>query len=107
MSQEWSVLCSTAEVLPGEVHVAWFGEVALVVVNHEGRFHAVEDRCTHEDFELSAGPYDPVSGQIECVLHGARFDVCTGQALCPPAYESVRTYPLKVEDGLIWVREPN
>jgi len=106
VSQDWTVLCTTAEVLPGESHVAWFGDVALVVVNHDGQFYALEDRCTHEDFELSAGPYDPATGQIECVLHGARFDVRSGEALCPPAYEPVRSYPLKVEDGLVYVREP-
>lgn len=106
MSQDWTVLCATAEVLPGETHVAWFGDVALVVVNHDGQFHALEDRCTHEDFELSAGPFDPATGQIECVLHGARFDVRSGEALCPPAYEPVRSYPLKVEDGTVYVREP-
>ncbi|MEJ5207136.1 non-heme iron oxygenase ferredoxin subunit [Denitratimonas sp. CY0512] len=106
MSQDWTVLCATAEVLPGETHVAWFGDVALVVVNHDGQFYALEDRCTHEDFELSAGPFDPATGQIECVLHGARFNVRSGEALCPPAYEPVRSYPLKVEDGLVYVREP-
>lgn len=106
MSQDWTVLCTTAEVLPGESHVAWFGDVALVIVNHDGQFYALEDRCTHEDFELSAGPYDPATGQIECVLHGARFDVRSGEALCPPAYEPARSYPLKVEDGTVYVREP-
>jgi len=106
VSQDWTVLCATAEVLPGETHVAWFGDVALVVVNHDGQFYALEDRCTHEDFELSAGPFDPATGQIECVLHGARFNVRSGEALCPPAYEPVRSYPLKVEDGLVYVREP-
>lgn len=107
MSEEtWTVLCTTAEVLPGEVHVAWFGDVPLVVINHDGQFHALEDRCTHDEFELSAGPFDPATGQIECVLHGARFDVHTGEAMCPPAYEPVRKYPLKIEDGTIYVREP-
>lgn len=105
--QGWTVLCSTAEVLPGESNVAWFGDVPLLVVNLDGQFHALEDRCSHEDFELSAGPYDPATGQIECVLHGARFDVRSGEALCAPAYEPVRKYPLRVEDGIVYVREPD
>lgn len=106
MSEEtWTALCATAEVLPGETHVAWFGDVALVVINFDGTFHALEDRCTHDEFELSAGPFDPSTGQIECVLHGARFDVRNGEAMCPPAYEPVRKYPLKVEDGMVYVRE--
>lgn len=105
-AENWTALCSTAEVLPGETHVAWFGDVPLVVVNFDGQFHALEDRCTHDEFELSAGPFDPATGQIECVLHGARFDMRSGEAMCPPAYEPVRKYPLKVEDGVVYVREP-
>ncbi len=107
MSQDWSALCSTAEVLPGETHVAWFGDVPLLVINFEGQFHALEDKCTHEDYELSAGPFDARTGQIECVLHGARFDVRSGEDLCAPAYEPVRKYPLKVEDGIVYVRDPD
>lgn len=106
MSSDWTALCPTADVLPGESHVAWFGDVPLVIVNFDGIFYALEDRCTHEDFELSAGPYDQATGQIECVLHGALFDVRSGEALRAPAYEPARPYPVKVEDGMIWVREP-
>ena len=80
MSGGWTVLCPTSDVLPGESHVAWFGDVPLVIVNFDGIFYALEDRCTHEDFELSAGPYDAATGQIECVLHGALFDVRSGEA---------------------------
>ena len=103
--KDWTALCATAEVLPGETHVAWFDDVPLVVVNYDGAFYALEDRCTHDEFELSAGPFDPATGQIECVLHGARFDVRSGEAMCPPAYEPVRTYPLKVEGGVVYVQE--
>ena len=107
MNDEWAALCSTAEVLPGESHVAWFGDVALVVVNYDGAFYALEDKCSHEDFELSAGDFNPESGEIECVLHGARFDVRSGDALCAPAYEPVRKYPTRVQDGMVYVREPD
>lgn len=107
MNGEWTALCSTAEVLPGESHVAWFGDVALVLVNYDGAFYALEDKCSHEDFELSAGAFNPESGEIECVLHGARFDVRSGDALCAPAYEPVRKYPTRVQDGMVYVREPD
>lgn len=106
MSGEWTRLCDSADVLPGEAHVAWFGDVPLLVVNHEGQFYALEDRCSHDDFNLSDGVYDPQAGQVECVLHGARFDVRSGQALCPPAYAPVKKYPVKLDAGALWVREP-
>lgn len=102
----WTVLCATAEVLPGERHVAWLGDTPVLVVNHDGNFYALEDRCSHEDYELSAGAYDSEAATIECVLHGARFDVRNGAPLCPPAYSAVQTFPVKVEGGLIYVSDP-
>ena len=98
----WIRVCATAELLPGESKVAWADGTPILVVNLDGDIHAVEDRCTHEDFELSAGPLDADSGQIECVLHGARFDLRSGQVLCAPAYLPLQKFPTKVEDGAIW-----
>ncbi|HEY4560582.1 MAG TPA: Rieske 2Fe-2S domain-containing protein, partial [Lysobacter sp.] len=49
----WVRAAATAELLPGETRVAWDGDTPILVVNHDGRFYALEDRCTHEDYELS------------------------------------------------------
>lgn len=102
---EWIRVCATGELLPGESKVAWDGATPILVVNLDGELHALEDRCTHEDFELSAGPIDVQKGEIECVLHGARFDVRSGGALCPPAYLPVAKFPVKVEDGQVWTHD--
>ena len=103
VSMGWIRVCATSELLPGEHRVAWDGDTPILVTNLDGEFYAVEDRCTHEDFELSAGTQD--GGTIECVLHGARFDLKTGEALCAPAYLPVRKYPVVVEDGAVWTRD--
>jgi len=100
---DWVRVCTTAELLPGESTVVWDGDTPILVVNFEGDFHALEDRCSHEDFELSAGIVD--GDQIECTLHGARFDLRSGEALCAPAYEPVRKFPVKVEDGVVYTRD--
>ena len=101
----WVRVCATSELLPGETRVAWDGDTPILVCNYDGAFYALEDRCSHEDFELSAGAFDPATGTIECVLHGARFDVCDGRALSAPAYTPVVKFPVKVEDGGIWTRD--
>lgn len=99
----WVRVCPTSELLPGEAKVAWDGDTPILVVNVDGTLHALEDRCSHEEFELSAGP---VQGhEIECMLHGARFDLRTGEALCAPAYAPVRKFPVKVEDDAVWTRD--
>ena len=102
---DWVFVCATSQLLPGEMTVAWDGNTAIAVFNHGGSVYALEDRCSHEDFELSAGAFDPATGSIECVLHGARFDVRDGRALCAPAYEPVAKFPVKVDDTGIWTRD--
>jgi 3-phenylpropionate/trans-cinnamate dioxygenase ferredoxin subunit len=99
----WVRVCAESELLPGESRVAWDGDTPILVVNLDGELYALEDKCTHEDFELSAGPID--GDQIECTLHGARFDLRTGEALCAPAYTGVPKFPVKREDGAIWTRD--
>ncbi|CAN5610782.1 non-heme iron oxygenase ferredoxin subunit [soil metagenome] len=102
---DWTRVCATGELLPGESRVAWDGDTAIIVFNYDGDFYALEDRCSHEEFELSAGRFDAEEATIECVLHGARFDVRDGRALCAPAYAPVRTFPVKLEDGAVWTRD--
>ena len=59
--------------------------------------------------KLAARVEQDPGGEIEgneiiCPRHGARFCLRTGEALTPPAYEPVRTFETKIEDGRLWVR---
>lgn len=105
MSQDWTFVGPTASLLPGENTVVWDGDTPILVINWDGQFYAIEDVCSHEDFELSAGKFDPATGTIECVLHGAKFDVRDGAPTCPPAYEPVAKFPVKVDDVGVWTRD--
>lgn len=101
----WVRVGATSEILPGESAVVWDGATPILVVNLDGDFYALEDRCTHQDYELSAAPVDAESGTIECVLHAARFDLRTGAPLCGPAYAPVPRFPVRVVDGAVWTRD--
>ena len=57
--------------------------------------YATDGMCTHATGLLADGFLE--DGEIECPLHQARFDIRTGKALCEPATEDLRTYPVKVE----------
>lgn len=103
--KDWTFVCAEGELAPGESRVVWDGPTAILVLNLDGMLYALEDKCSHEEFELSAGPFDPATGTIECVLHGARFDVRDGSALCAPAYEPVAKFPVKIEHGAVWTRD--
>lgn len=74
----------------------------VVLVRQGDRVYALEDRCSHEEFALSDG--ELVAGQLECVLHGARFDPATGAPKALPAVKPVRTFECRVEGDEIQVR---
>ena len=101
---DWIRVCATSELLPGEMKVAWDGDTPVVVFNYDGDYYALEDRCSHEDFELSSGPFDAEQATIECVLHGSKFDVRDGRALNPPAYVPVRSVSARVHEDAVWIR---
>lgn len=103
--RDWEFVATEAELLPGEKKTVWHGDTPILVVNLDGEYFAIEDKCTHEDYELSAGPVDAEAGNIECVFHGAKFDLRSGEALCAPAYSPVAKFPVKLIDGAIWTRD--
>ena len=57
---------------------------------------AVADICSHAEASLSEG--DIKDYKIECWLHGAEFDLRSGDVLTPPAFEAIETYAV-VRDG--------
>jgi 3-phenylpropionate/trans-cinnamate dioxygenase ferredoxin component len=79
------------------------GYVILVVRCGES-LYAVEDRCTHDGEPLDGGEIE--SCEIICPRHGARFDLRSGEALTPPAYEPLRTFPVRIEAGRVLVEPP-
>ena len=73
----------------------------LALYSVQGQVFATANQCTHGSAWLSEGFL--IDGEIECPLHQGRFDVRTGEPTCEPACEALRTYPIKIEDGRIYV----
>lgn len=64
-----------------------------------GAVYAMLDECSHGHVQLSEGEVE--DGQIECWLHGSRFDLATGIPVCLPATQPVPVYPVRTtEDGI-------
>lgn len=76
----------------------------IVVARCGDSLFAVEDRCTHDGESLAGAEIDKC--EIICPRHGARFDLRTGDALTPPAYEPIRTFNVRQEAGRILVETP-
>ena len=77
---------------------------AIIVLRCGDAVHAIEDRCTHDGEPLAGAEVEDC--QVVCPRHGARFCLRTGEALTPPAYEPVRTFKARVDNGRILVELP-
>ena len=70
----------------------------------DDQVHALEDICPHAFALLSQGFQE--NGQIECPLHGARFEIGTGKCLNEIGQHDIRCLPVKVENGRVSIRIP-
>jgi 3-phenylpropionate/trans-cinnamate dioxygenase ferredoxin subunit len=66
----------------------------VCVVKSGDKVYAISDTCSHSDASLSEG--DVRNGRIECWLHGAEFDLATGEAVTGPAFEPVETFKVTI-----------
>ena len=85
----------------GEMTACSVEGVSVLLCRVDGRFHAVANRCSHASQALAAGRLR--GHQITCPLHGARFDIRTGEPLSPPATEGITTFPVMVENGKVYI----
>ena len=101
MDTPYVAVAGTDEIAPGKFLKVVVDNQAYIVANVDGRFYAVEDNCSHEDYPLSYGCLD--GDRIKCSLHGSRFSLKTGEPMNEPADEPIRTYRLVVSEGRIWI----
>ncbi len=79
-------------------------EVAIVrTADTADAVFAIRDECSHAAIALSEGDVDTEGCEIECWLHGSRFDLRSGKPTGLPAYEPVAIYPCKVDGEAILV----
>ncbi|RIJ64552.1 non-heme iron oxygenase ferredoxin subunit [Brevundimonas sp. LPMIX5] len=96
-------LCSVDDLSPGEMQLIELeGMDPLLLCNSEGSFHLVDDECTHAIASLSEGRLE--GHTVFCPLHGGSFDVRSGKALTLPCKQALRTFPIVVEDGAVFLR---
>ena len=98
----WIAVAPAASVAAGDYAQIEIDGALVAVFNVGGEFYAIEDVCTHDGGELAGGAVD--GDVVICPRHGARFCLRTGAALTPPAYEPVRTFETRVNDGIVEVR---
>ena len=74
-------------------------DIAVVRIGDD--VYAIGDTCSHAEVSLSEGWVEPDDCAIECVAHGAMFDLETGEPLSLPATRAVPVYEVFVVDGMV------
>ena len=100
--QGWIRACATDDVEPEDmIRLEVDGHIFAIVRSPDGSFHCTSGMCTHEAVDLTDGLV--FGNVIECPRHNGQFDYRTGQAKRPPACDHLQTFPVKVEDGTVFV----
>ena len=98
---EWHQVASVDDVddyLPLPVEVDDH-QIALYLVDK--KIYATTNICSHEHALLSDGYIE--KGCVVCPIHQAKFEICSGKTQCAPATKDIKTYPIKVENDLVYV----
>lgn len=98
---EFVKVAQVGDLRPGEAKLVRVGERFLALYNCDGTFYASDDSCTHAEASLSEGFLEGC--EIECPLHGGRFDVRTGEATWSPAFVPVAIYEVRLEGSDVLV----
>ncbi len=99
---EWVRVCSADEIDEEDLIGFDHDDRTFAVYNTEKGFFATDGLCTHEEQHLEEGLV--IGMVIECPLHQGRFDIESGKALSAPVCEDLNTYPVKVEDGDLFIQ---
>ena len=97
------ILCRTDDLSSGEARRFDVAGHRIALVRTGDEFHAIADRCSHENFSLAEGEVWVEEREIECPRHGSTFDLLTGRPCSLPATHAVAVYEVAIADGNVSV----
>jgi 3-phenylpropionate/trans-cinnamate dioxygenase ferredoxin subunit len=98
----WTRACATDDIEPDDMIRFDHGSQTFVIVRSEDdEFFAMNGICSHEHVHLCDGLV--MDGAVECPKHSATFDYRTGEAKRAPACINLKTFPVKVDGGQVYI----
>lgn len=94
-------VASADELKTDQMKLVHVEDKRIVIGKTENGYVAFEDRCTHKGGSLAGGVL--ICGTVQCPWHGSQFDVKTGAAKAGPAKEKINTYPIREQEGKIYL----
>ncbi len=91
------------DVPPGAMYRLQTERDDILIINLDGRLSAFRNACAHQGLPLDGGILDAETGTITCPWHGFCYDARNGECLTAPQAQ-LEPFPLRIEQGRIWVR---
>lgn len=93
-----------SELTAGALHARTVDDLELLVCRLGDDVRVLSNRCSHGASRLDHGRFR--GNEVTCPLHGARFDLRTGKALCAPARVPLTVYETVVESDTLHIVKP-
>jgi len=103
-NDHWTEVAKVEDVPDQGTLQVIFADEPVCLYNVGGEILATHDTCTHGQASLSEG-FIIEEQLIECPLHQGSFDIRSGQAVGLPCKEPIRVYPVKVQQGVVFLKE--
>jgi 3-phenylpropionate/trans-cinnamate dioxygenase ferredoxin subunit len=98
----WIAACEADEIDAEDVvRFDHAGRTFAIYRSPDDEYFATDGLCTHEKFHLADGLV--MDDIIECPKHNGRFNYKTGAAKGAPVCVDLKTYPVKVEAGTVYI----
>lgn len=101
MTQNWTKVAAVSDVPEDGTLLVDVGAEPVCLYNLAGKIYATHDNCSHGQASLADGFVD--GEYIECPLHQGTFHIPTGRAVGVPCKTDIKSYPVKIEDGAVFV----
>ena len=98
----WTRACATNDIETEDLIRFDHGDRTFAVYRSpDDEFFCTDGLCTHEQIHLADGLV--MDYLIECPMHNGQFDYRTGEAKRSPVCVNLKTYPVKVEGGDVFI----
>ena len=97
----FTAVATMDEVPQGSKKLVQVNGTEVLLCHTQDRVFAVENLCSHAEEKLDCGRMR--AGWIACPIHGARFDLATGQPMNPPANQPIQTFAVRITGDTIEV----
>jgi NADPH-dependent 2,4-dienoyl-CoA reductase/sulfur reductase-like enzyme/nitrite reductase/ring-hydroxylating ferredoxin subunit len=97
-----ATVANVDDLKDGQMKEVAVGDAQVLLVREKGNYFALAAKCSHQAAPLKNSAL--CNGRIRCPLHGACFNVATGDIEDYPCVDALQTYKVQVKNGKVMVK---